>query len=76
MLLIDNLLLLPVKGFVGIFKRIHEMAEQELSNETYLLERLMALRLQFEMGEMEEREYMKLEKDLLERLNAVREIEE
>ena len=76
MLLIDDLLLLPVKGFVGIFKRIHEMAEQELSNEPYLLERLMGLRLQFEMGEMEEGEYMKLEKDLLERLNAVREIEE
>lgn len=76
MLLIDDLLLLPVKGFVGIFKRIHEMAEQELSDETYLLERLMGLRLQFEMGEMEEGEYMKLEKDLLERLNAVREIEE
>jgi len=76
MLLIDDLLLLPVKGFLGIFKRINEMAEQELSDETYLLERLMALRLQFEMGEMEEGEYMKLEKEFLERLNAVRESEE
>jgi len=76
MLLIDDLLLLPVKGFVGLFKRIHEMAEQEISNETYLLERLMALRLQFELGEMGEEEYMKVEKDLLERLNTVREIQE
>ena len=76
MLLIDDLLLLPVKGFVGIFKRIHEMAEQELSDETYLLERLMALRLQFELGEMGEEEYMRLEKELLGRLDVVMEIGE
>ncbi len=76
MLLIDDLLLLPVKGFIGIFKRIHEMAEQELSDERYLLERLMALRLQFEMGEMKEEEYTKLEKEVLGRLDAVREVEE
>jgi len=76
MFLIDDLLLLPVKGFLGIFERIHEMAEQELSDEGYLLERLMALRIQFELDEIEEGEYMKLEKELLEKLDAVREIGE
>ena len=76
MLLIDDLLLLPVKGFFGIFKKIHEMAEQELSDETYLLEKLMALRLRFELDEINEEEYNRQEKELLARLDAARDANE
>jgi hypothetical protein len=72
MFLIDDLLTLPVKGFLGIFKKIHEMAEQELSDETYLLETLMALRLRFELDEINEEEYNRQEKELLARLDAAR----
>ena len=72
MFLIDDLLTLPVKGFLGIFKKIHEMAEQELSDETYLLEKLMALRLRFELDEINEEEYNRQEKELLVRLDAAR----
>jgi hypothetical protein len=76
MLLIDDLLLLPVKGFFGIFKKIHEMAEQELSDETYLREKLMALRLRFELDEINEEEYNRQEKELLARLDAARGVDE
>ena len=72
MLLIDDLLMLPVKGFLGIFKKIHEMVEQELSDETYLREKLMALRLRFELDEISEEEYSQQERELLERLDAAR----
>jgi len=72
MFLIDDLLTLPVKGFLGIFKKIHEMAEQELSDETYLLEKLMALRLRFELDEINEEEYNRQEKELLARSDAAR----
>ena len=72
MFLIDDLLTLPVKGFLGIFKKIHEMAEQELSDQTYLLEKLMALRLRFELDEINEEEYDRQEKWLLARLDAAR----
>jgi Gas vesicle protein G len=72
MLLIDDLLLLPVKGFFGIFKKIQEMAEQELSDETFLLEKLMALRLRFELDEINEEDYNRQEKELLARLDAAR----
>ncbi|HCC69144.1 MAG TPA: gas vesicle protein GvpG, partial [Nitrospiraceae bacterium] len=41
MLLIDDLLSLPFRGFIGILKKIHEMAERELSDEDYIRERLM-----------------------------------
>ena len=72
MFLIDDLLTLPVRGFMGLFKRIHEMAEQELSDEPYLLEKLMALRLRFELDEIGEEEYSQQEKEILARLDAVR----
>jgi len=70
--LIDDLLLLPVKGFVGIFKKIQEMAEHELSDEDYIRERLMELQLRFELNEIGEEEYNQQEKTLLARLDAAR----
>ena len=72
MLLIDDLLLLPVKGFFGIFKKIHEMAELELSDEDYIRERLMELQLRFELNEIGEEEYNQQEIKLLARLDAAR----
>lgn len=76
MLLIDDLLMLPVKGFVGIFKKIHEMVEMELSDETHIRQKLMALRLRFELDEISEEEYNQHEKELLGRLDVVRGIDE
>ena len=76
MLLIDDLLMLPAKGFLGIFKKIHEMVERELSDETYIRERLVALQLRFELEEISEEEYNRQEKELLERLDTIRSPEE
>jgi hypothetical protein len=72
MFLIDDLLLLPVKGFFGIFQKIHEMVEQELSDENHIRERLMELQLRFELNEIGEEEYNQQEKNLLARLDAAR----
>lgn len=69
MFLIDDILLLPVKGFLGIFKKIQEMAEQELSDENYIRERLMELQLRFELDEISEEEYNRQEKELMRRLD-------
>ena len=76
MLLIDDILMLPMRGLVGIFKKIHEMAEQELSDETHIKERLMALQLRFELDEISEEEYARKEKEILARLDAARGAEE
>lgn len=72
MLLIDDLLLLPFKGFLGIFQKIHEMAERELNDEAYLQEKLLELQLLYEMGGIDEEEYSRKEAELLARLNALR----
>ena len=76
MFLIDDLLLLPVKGFIGIFKKINEMAERELSDEDYIREKLMELQLSFELDEISEEEYTKQEKELMARLDAIRKAKE
>lgn len=76
MLLIDDLLFLPVRGLWGVFKKIHEIAEMEMNDETVIQEKLMALQLRFELDEISEEEYNRQEKELLERLNAVREARE
>lgn len=70
MLLIDDLLLLPFRGIAGIFRKIHEMAERELSDENYIRERLMELQLKYELDEISEEEYARLEKELLARLDS------
>jgi len=68
MLLIDDLLTLPLKGFFGIFKKIHEMVERELSDETYIREKLMDLDMRFESGEIDEEALIEQERALLARL--------
>ncbi|OIP34586.1 MAG: gas vesicle protein GvpG [Nitrospirae bacterium CG11_big_fil_rev_8_21_14_0_20_41_14] len=67
---------MPVRGFVGIFKKIHEMAEREVSDEDYIRERLMELQLKFELDEISEEEYTKQEKELMARLEAIRKAKE
>ncbi len=73
MLLIDDLLLLPLRGVIGIFKKINEMAETELSDADRIREKLMEARLKFELDEMSEEEYEELETELLARLDSLRE---
>ncbi|MDA8388673.1 MAG: gas vesicle protein GvpG [Nitrospiraceae bacterium] len=73
MLLVDDLLMLPLRGFIGIFKKIGEMAETESSDADRIREKLMEARLGFELDEISEEEYEKLETELLARLNSLRE---
>jgi len=73
MLLIDDILLLPYKGLVGIFKKIHETAKREVSDEKYTLEKLMEIQLRYELDEISEEEYNREEAKLQAKLNAIRE---
>jgi len=75
-LLIDDLLLLPFKGLAGIFKQIHEAADRELSDKSYIQERLMELQMRFELDELGEEEYVIQEKELLSLLESIRTAEE
>lgn len=76
MLLIDDLLLLPFKGLMGIFEKIHEMADRELSDKDYIRERLMELQLRFELDKIGEAEYLKKEEELMALLDSIKKSEE
>jgi len=76
MLVVDNILLLPGKGLFAIFKKIHEMATKEVSDEKYALEKLMELQLRYELEEISEEEYNEKETELQAKLNAIREADE
>jgi len=73
MLVIDDILLLPFKGLIGIFEKIHDMAKKEVSDEKYTLEKLMELQLRYELDEISEEEYNREEVKLQAKLNAIRE---
>lgn len=76
MFLIDDILFAPLKGVIWVGKKINEMAESELSDEGSIKEKLMELQLRFELDEINEEEYKKKEKELLARLNVIRETTE
>ncbi len=72
MLLIDDLLALPFKGLLGIFRKIHEMADREQNDEAYIQEKLLELQLRYEMDEIGEAEYTQQAALWEARLNAAR----
>jgi len=57
---------------VWLGKKIDELIEKEISDEGKIKETLMKLQLEFEMDEISEEEYERQEKELLERLDAIR----
>jgi hypothetical protein len=71
MFIIDDIFLSPLKGLVWLSEKINDMVAREMSDEGLIKERLMELQLRFELDEIDEETYVKQEKILLERLNAI-----
>ena len=76
MFLIDDILLAPLKGVVWVGKKLDEVAQKELNDDGKIKEELMQLQLRFELDEIDEEEYMKQEKQLLSRLDAIKKTKE
>jgi len=75
MFILDDILLSPLKGLVWIAEKIDEVAQDEVSDEGKLMDKLMELQMRFELDEINEAEYTKMESELLARMDAVREEE-
>lgn len=71
MLLIDDILLFPAKGFFYIFKQIHKAAEEEFLNEENVSAELSELYMMLETGKITEEEFNKRESELLNRLEQI-----
>lgn len=77
MLLVDDLLLAPFKGILWIFEEVHKAARDEQdAEEGSILQRLSELYLKVEAGAITEEVFAEQEKQLLDRLDAIRETEE
>lgn len=76
MFLLDDILLAPVYSVIWMAKKINEVVEKEISDEGRIKEKLMELQLRFEMDEISEEEYNRQEKELLDRLDAIRKAKE
>ncbi|HBM16050.1 MAG TPA: gas vesicle protein GvpG [Lentisphaeria bacterium] len=72
MFIIDDLLMAPLKGLTWIANKIDEVAQKEASDEGKVMDELMRLQLRFELDEIDEQEYNRLEGEIMDRLEAVR----
>jgi uncharacterized membrane protein len=72
MLVVDDILLFPVKSIFWIFRQIKEAADQNLENRsTEITEELSQLYLKLDSGEITEEEFDAREKELLDELERV-----
>jgi hypothetical protein len=67
-LILDDLLMLPLKGGLALVKKIRDMAEDELYDPERIKNLLAELNEAYETGEIEKEEFQKLEAKLLKRL--------
>ena len=74
--LLDDLLLLPIKGpiagFRWVMKTIQTMADEELMNDQPWKERLIELQMRLELGEISEEEYVQEEAVVFQALRDIR----
>lgn len=72
--LIDDILLAPIKGVVWLAEKIRDMALEELEDTPEKLKReLLDLQMALEAEQITEAEHEKKEKDILERMEALKE---
>jgi len=74
--LLDDILLLPIKGpiagFRWIMSTIQKMADEELMNDQPWKERLIELQMRLELGELTEQEYASEEAVVFQALRDIR----
>ena len=68
--------LAPVRGTVWIAEQLAAEAERQLRDETSIRRELAELEAQYELGEIDEEEYVAREEELLDRLELARAAQE
>ena len=76
MLIIDDLLFFPVRSILWTFREIHNAAQEEQANEAEAITaELSELYMMLETGKITEGEFDTREKELLDRLDGIKERE-
>ena len=74
--ILDDIILGPVKLVKWVGEKLHESAEQEVTDESVIQEQLLELQMRYELDEITEEEYRKGEDRLMAQLEAIREYKE
>ena len=76
MLLLDDILLFPVRGICWVFREVHNAAQKELANEAETITaELRELHMTLEKGQITEAAFAARERQLLDRLDRIEERE-
>ena len=67
---------IPVKGIVWIGSKLKRTAEEDITDEGRVQEKLLELQMRFEMDEISEEEYDRRETTLMEELESIRKYKE
>jgi hypothetical protein len=74
MIVVDDILLSPIRGLFWIFREIHNAVQQEFENESEAITaELTNLYMMLETGKITEEEFDTREKELLDRLDELEE---
>lgn len=73
MLLVDDILLFPIKGLLYIFKQVHNAVEDEVFDEEGITNQLSDLYMMLETGKITEDEFNEQEAILLDKLDQIEE---
>ena len=71
MILLDSILLAPIKSVYLFGKKVHGMAMEEFLDEDRVREDLKELYVLLETGEISEKEFERREEELVERLEEI-----
>ncbi|MFQ5981653.1 MAG: gas vesicle protein GvpG [Candidatus Heimdallarchaeota archaeon] len=69
-------LMIPLKGVHWVASKLHETAEKELTDKSKIQQQLLELQMRYELEEIDDKEYERQEKELLDRLEVIRKYEE
>jgi hypothetical protein len=72
MLVVDDILMLPVSGFINLFRKIGEVAEEEFTDEGKVKQELMKMNMLFETDQITQQEHEQHEKKLMNKLRDIR----
>jgi len=72
--LLDDILLSPMKMTVWVARKLRASALNEMTDESKIHEELLHLQMKFEMDEIDEAEFDRMENALMERLDHARKL--
>jgi len=75
-LIIDDILLSPLKFTMWLGKKLRETGYEELTDESRVHEELLQLQMRYEIEDISEEAYQQEEARLMERLEAIRKMKE